>query len=166
MSAAVRQIGGIAETRSADGVNYEIRYLVPETQLKSFLPSVGDRASWTPERAYVTHVSRTFLAEGMWNVVIRAHVLHSEDALASYGISRSANEIAEQSFSLASLYFPPEWFGCRIASAADCPPLRLVSGINVPPDGREKYCTLSGSWAKPGDLIANNASPLFFSPGT
>lgn len=166
MSVSVRQIGGIAETRSADGINYEIRYLVPEAQIRSFLPAVGDRAAWAPERAYVTHVSRTFLAEGIWNVTVRAHVLQSEDTLASRGIGRNAYELAEQSFSLTSLYFPPEWFGCRIASAADCPPLRLVSGINVPPDGREKYQSLDGSWAKPGDLIADNAVPLYFSPGT
>jgi len=167
MSETTRQIGGIAETRGTNGINYEAKFLVPDTLLKKFLPAVGDRADWAPAKAYVTQVTKTFLASGIWTVVIRAHVLNSEEDLSSFGIHKNdLTDTIEQSFSLGNIYFQPEWCGCRIATSADCPPLQLIDGIYIPPDGREKYQNLDGQWAKPGDLIANNAVPLYYSPET
>ncbi len=159
-----RQIGGVDEYRDADGIRYEIRYLVDSSEIDSFLPEIGSRADWAGKNAYVTKIVKTFLSRDVWSVLICAEYLEDENCLIAIGAAEGGMEsVTEQAFDVAAIYFPPEWFGCRIAGLADCTPFTDSAKERLP-DGKIKYRNIHGEWAHPGDFIAVNAEPLFYIP--
>ncbi len=159
-----RQIGGVDEYRDTDGIRYEIRYLVNDRDIASFLPEIGERADWADPDAYITRVTKTYLADGVWSVLLTAEYLEDGNELATIGICNGGMEgITEQSFDVANVYFPPEWFGCRTARQEDCPPF-TDQDKELLPDGKIKYKNTDDQWASPGDFVAINAVPLFFVP--
>lgn len=165
---AVKKIGGPEEYRDSGGTRYECRFLVPDTLVNSFLPEIGSPADWTPERAYITGVVKTWVAEGVWSILLKAEKLDGEAELEAAGIyHRGLNGIAEGSYELEGIYFPPEWYGYRVAGKDDCTPFLNgpgQSGMIFP--GSVKYKDVDGNWAKPGCYISISATPLYFSPAT
>lgn len=161
----MKQLGGVEEIRSSDGIRYEIRYLANDEEVKKYMPSVGDPAEWTDrDNAYVTRITKTCYAPGMWTILIQAEVVELEDDLASLGINIAGlDSVTEQTYDIGTINFLPEWFGCRQASQGDCTQFS-ETGVGPIPSGRLKYKRLDGEWANPGDYIARNAVPLYFSP--
>ena len=161
----MKQLGGVEEIRSSDGIRYEIRYLANDEEVKKYMPSVGDPAEWTDrDNAYVTRITKTCYAPGMWTILIQAEVIELEDDLASLGINIAGlDSVTEQTYDIGTINFLPEWFGCRQASQGDCTQFS-ETGVGPIPSGRLKYKRLDGEWANPGDYIARNAVPLYFSP--
>ncbi len=163
---SIRQTGGVDEYRTAKGIRFEIRYLAGAEDLAELIPAIGDPAPWAGENTYITKITKTFSGCGVWSVRLTAEYLEDVSDLPSLGINiNGMEEIAEQSFDVTGIYFPPEWFGCRIAGPEDCTPFTCQSS-ELLPDGKIKYRNIDGDWARPGDFIAVNAQPLFYIPDT
>lgn len=156
-----RQIGGV-EMFMEDGlVRYEIEYLVPEKELGTVIPKIGDNAQWAGNGAVVKNVKKTFLAPGAWLVRITAEKTESSSRI-NFGISSSTlNSYRQKNYTNVELYFDPAWFGMRIAKVSDCPP--MLPGKTYPEDGLAKFKNIRNSWAFPGEFIFFNALPLLVS---
>ncbi len=160
-----RQIGGVEEIHTPDSILYEIRYIVPESKMKKFMPVIGTCAPWAPQRAYIRKIRKTWLARDAWNVVIQAEKYDDENFIINYKMHPRGllNEVILD-FDVSDIYFQLEWFGCRIATAADCGPEGLMGTIYD--HGIKRYYNISGKWAVPGDFIANNATPEQYFPNS
>lgn len=158
----IRPLGGVSENRTARGTRFEVRYYVAESALADFLPEIGDEAGFTPEKAFVSAVSKTWLAEGAWLVSIRAEMAENADALAGIGIfSGGPAGRVECSYGVAQLHFPAAWFGCRIAGHDDCSPFTNAAQQTLP-EGALKYKNIRGQWAGVGDYLFRNAVPMIY----
>lgn len=161
-----KMIGGVNEIRTNGRTRYECLLLLSSDELETWQPSIGDPASWAARDAEITSLNRTYLADGSWTLRITAEVNSPEQTFPTIRLNRnSILRSVQESYDVGSVYFPLEWFGCRLATAADCTPFSDAAQTALPA-GKVKYQALDGSWATPGSIIAINATPLYCSPET
>ena len=153
-------IGGRSESRTESGVRHNAKFLISSEDLEKETPALGSRARWASADARVTRVTRQYLAEGFWSVAVEAEDFENDLDLNLRGLSGDGLPgVLEESFDVTSILFPPEWFGCRRATVADCASF-LGNGSNRIGEGLFKYLNIHGEWAQPGNVIAENAVPL------
>lgn len=159
-----KMIGGITENRTLRHHRFECHLLLTGSELSRYLPCPGDPAPWAAENAVITGITRTYLAEDTWSLRLQAELPDKNHIQLNTGKTGSELErTVLQSFDVGSVYFPPDWFGCRVATAKDCTQFN-DDGEEILTGGKTKYLNLHGEWAKPGEFIAINAIPLYFSP--
>lgn len=153
-------IGGPEEIRTEAGIRYTAKFLVASEDLEKKTPALGSRADWASARACVTSVTRQYLAEDHWQLIVEAEDFENELELNLRGLSPDGlSGVLEESFDVSAIFFPVEWFGCRRATVADCASF-LGNGSNRIAEGQFKYLNIEKVWAQPGNVIAENAIPL------
>lgn len=161
-----KMIGGINETHTENRISYECLLLLNNEDLSELELAIGDSAPWLAPDSEIRSISKTFLADGNWTLRVVAEVGDKNKIYPT--IRLNENELlktVEASYDVSSIFFPLEWFGCRTATSADCPPF-LDSDLRRLPGGRGKYQTLDGAWATPGSILAINGEPMCYSYDT
>ena len=163
MSLKEKIISGINEIRTGNKITYECLLLLSSTDLAKWQLAVGESAPWIAPDAEIRSLNKTYLADGSWTLRVIAEISARNKVCPTIRLNENdILQIVEESYDVSAVFFPLEWFGCRTATAADCPPFTDTSMETIS-GGKTKYLALDGTWATPGMILAINGTPLCFS---
>ena len=149
MSLKEKIISGINEIRTGNKITYECLLLLSSTDLAKWQLAVGESAPWIAPDAEIRSLNKTYLADGSWTLRVIAEISARNKVCPT--IRLNENDIlqtVEESYDVSAVFFPLEWFGCRTATAADCPPFTDTSMETIS-GGKTKYVMyidLIGTW--------------------
>jgi len=149
MSLTAKQLGGIEVSKSEDSTSYQIKYFVPEDELSSYIPEIGEKASWAPVAATVSAYSKSWYGPKCWTLTITAKPYDSELLTLPDGLG----SFVSKEYSVQDIHFPVDWWGAWLATPSDCPQFDSDGKLST---GERRHLNASGAWSKPGD-------PIFFS---
>ncbi len=157
MASSARQIGGVEGSKSDSATTYTVKYFVPEAELASYLPEIGDDASWAPGPCGVTSFQKSWLGPGCWILSISAQPYDG-----SFTTRRQElDDYVDKRYTVGEMTLPPEWFGARFATPADSCQFK-PDGTLAP--GERRYLNVDDAWCSPGDAIFCNAVPYELAP--
>lgn len=152
MAVSTRQIGGIEVSKSGSASTYTVKYFVPEAELDSYLPEIGDDATWAPVPCAVSSFQKSWLGPGCWILSISAQPYD-----ASFTTRRQElDDYVDKRYTVGEMSLPAEWFGARFATPADSAQFKS-DGTLAP--GERRYRNVDDAWCVPGDALFCDAVP-------
>jgi len=153
MAISSRQIGGVEISANSSSTTYTIDYFVVESELSSYLPSVGDVASWAPAYAKVDSFTKSWFGPGCWKIKISATAEDSDD----FSSKSELSDIILKSYSISELYFQRQWWGARLATQREAGYSDSGSGL-LTRSSDDAFLDCLGNAAESGSLLLPGAS--------
>lgn len=154
MAIRTKQLGGVETKANAKATIHSVEYFVLDADLASYIPDIGDRATWAPNYSTVTSYRKTWNGPGCWKLTILAEEQDGDNA--SGAVDSLADDVFK-SYSVSEIYFPRQWWGIRLASSQEAGYADDGSG-NIARDAENAFLDVNGRPADTSSLLFPGAS--------